>query len=760
MNRHSGRMFSAAGSIQGLRLLLVVLVLLSVNHPSSATDRPSSAALIRIPSSIVLDGRLDEPEWRDAPVLRLVEQSPKPGAATPYETEVRIIVSDDRIFFGFQCKDPHPDRLSIHTMRRDETMGQDGQTHTDDTVSIVLDTYGDRRTGYFFQINAAGTRTDGLIANPESASLDWDGIWDARTARATDGWSAEIMIPSRTLSFSRGLREWGLNLERYVPRERLALRWSSPTLDSLLYDLSRTGTLTGVGDLQQGRGIEISPYGIGKTKEFYGQSPRKWQATAGGEITWKATSQLTTVLTLNTDFAETEVDTRQINLTRFPLFFPEKRAFFLEGTNQYDFGLGLGGESPQFIPFFSRQIGLLDGEPIPINAGLKLNGRVGNWNLALLDVQTRETSVSPQVVADLSLPSPRVPGTNLVAGRASYDFNENLRIGTIFTNGDPAALRHNTLAGIDAIWHTSKFQGNKNLLLGAWSATTQGDVGPGSKLGWGFKIDYPNDLLDCNFGINEYGDGLEPLLGFLPRPGVRHTSIGCNYQPRPSKDGPFRWIRQEFFENQYSRYTDTRGIVESWEYFMAPVNVRFESGDRFEFNWDPHAETLLTPFEVTPGVVIPPGSYDFTRWRLEAQTSEHRSLQFGTTTWFGTFYNGHLTQWENYLRWTSPRGRIQLDLELENDFGHIPAGNFVQRLWSARTAYAWSPNLVLSSFIQYDTASENVGTNTRLRWTIRPGNDLFIVWNRGWQRIVTDPHVSIVPQSDLVAVKLRWTFRP
>jgi hypothetical protein len=722
-------------------------------------DRPSVQALVRPQVTISLDGKLDEPVWREAPAIHLVQQSPKPGAATPYDTEVRVIVTGDRIYFGFQCKDPDPRHVSIHTMRRDETMGRDGATKTDDTVSIILDTYGDRRTGYFFQINAAGTRTDGLISDPQSASLDWDGIWDARTARTADGWSAEIVIPSRTLSFTRGLDQWGLNFERYVPRERMALRWSSPTLDSFLYDLSRTGTLAGLNDLQQGKGIEFAPYGIGKTKEFYGESPRSWQGAVGGEVTWKATPQLVTVLTVNTDFAETEVDTRQINLTRFPLFFPEKRAFFLEGANQYDFGLGLGGESPQFIPFFSREIGLLDGEQIPINAGVKLNGRVGKWNLALLDVQTRETFVSQQVVEDLGLPSSRVPSTNLLAGRISYDFNENLRVGTMFTNGDPAGFRRNTLVGVDAIWRTSKFRGNKNLLLGAWSATTQGDVGPGSKTGWGFKIDYPNDLWDCNTSVNQYGDALDPLLGFLPRPGVRRTDAGCAYQPRPSKDGPFRWIRQEFFENQYTRFTDSRGIVESWEYFMAPVNVRFETGDRFEFNWNPHGETLLAPFEVAPGVVIAPGSYDFTRWRLEAQTSEHRPLQFGATTWFGTFYNGHLTQWENYLRWTSPRGKVQLDLDTENDFGHLPTGNFVQRLWSVRAAYAWNPNLVLSSFIQYDTGSQNVGTNTRLRWTIKPGNDLFIVWNRGWQRIVTDPHVSIVPQSDLIAVKLRWTFR-
>src|SRR5215813_6716715 len=680
---------------------------------------------------------------------------------TPYETEVRVIVTDDSIYFGFLCKDPKPRHISIHTMRRDETMGRDGATKTDDTVSIILDTYGDHRTGYFFQINAVGTRTDGLISNPESASLDWDGIWDARTTRLPDGWSAEIVIPSRTLSFTRGLDEWCLNLERYVTRERLALRWSSPTLDSFLYDLSRTGTLAGLGELQQGKGIEFAPYGIGKTKEFYGQSPRSWQATAGGEVTWKATSQLVTVLTVNTDFAETEVDTRQINLTRFPLFFPEKRAFFLEGANQFSFGLGLQNQgSPQFVPFFSRRIGLLGGEQIPIDAGVKLNGRIGQWNVAVLDVQTRETAVSSETAQELALPSTVVPGTNLLAGRVSYDFNENLRIGTIFTNGDPEALRQNTLAGMDAVWRTSKFQGNKNLLVGAWTATTQGDVGPGSKIGWGFKVDYPNDLWDCSTSVNQYGEAFEPLLGFLARTGVRRTAVGCNYQPRPSKDGPFRWIRQEFFENQYQRYTDTQGIVESWEYFMAPINLRFESGDRFELNWNPQGETLLAPFEIAPGVVIPPGSYDFTRWRLEAQTSPHRPLQFGTTTWFGTFFNGHLTQWQEYLKWTSPKGKVQLDFEMENDFGHLPEGNFVQRLWSVQGAYAWSPNLVLSSFIQYDTESQNIGTNTRLRWTIKPGNDLFIVWNRGWQRLVLSPQeTSIVPQSDLIAIKLRWTFR-
>ncbi len=715
-----------------------------------ASAEPVSLTAKRVSAAITLDGKLDDPAWNDAPAVVLTQQSPNPGAETPYRTEVRVLLTREAIYFGFTCHDPHPERIAVHTMRRD------GDVTGDDTVSIVLDTYGDRRTGYFFQINAAGTRVDGLIDNAESASLDWDGIWDARTARINDGWSAEIVIPTRTLSFTRGLKEWGLNLERFVPRERMTLRWSSPTLDSFLYDLSRAGRLSGVGELQQGKGVEVTPYATGKTKRFYGVSPRSWQAAEGGDVTWKITPQLVSVFTVNTDFAETEVDTRQINLTRFPLFFPEKRGFFLEGANQYTFGLGL---HEQFIPFFSRNIGLLGGAQIPLDGGVKLNGRVGKFNVALLDVQTRETVVPSDVVQDLKLPSAIVPGTNLLASRISYDVNENLRVGAMLTNGDPEALRSNTLAGFDAVWRTSKFRGDKNLLVGAWAATTQGDVGPGSKMAWGFKVDYPNDLWDCMAQSNQYGEAFEPLLGFLPRPGTRQTDVGCSFQPRPSRTGRLRWIRQLFFENEYSRVTDASGILESWEYFMAPINVRLNSGDRFEFNWAPHGETLLAPFEIAPGVTIPPGSYDFTRWRVEAQTSPHRPLQFGTTTWFGQFYNGHLTQQINYLKWTSPRGKVQLEADSENDFAHLPVGNFVQRLWQLQAAYAWNPNLVLTSFIQYDTESQNVGANTRLRWTIKPGNDLFIVWNRGWQRLITRPELSLVPQSDVIAVKLRWTFR-
>jgi hypothetical protein len=707
-----------------------------------AADGPS-LGVKRSPAPIVLDGKLNEAAWREASFVKLVQQSPKPGEKTPYETEVRIAVTNDGIYVGFLCRDPEPGRTAIHTMKRDDEM------EGDDTVAVVLDTYGDKRTGYAFRVNAAGARADGLISGPEHLSMDWDGIWDARTARTEDGWSAEIVIPSRTLSFTPGLDEWGANFERFVARDRVTLRWSSPTLDSFLYDLSRAGKLTGVGELEQGRGIEVSPYMIGRVKNsFEGPSSRAWQGAPGMDVTWKVTPQIVTVFTANTDFAETEVDSRQINLTRFPLFFPEKRAFFLEGANQYEFGLNMGEE---FMPFFSRRIGLLGGAQVPIDGGVKLNGRAGRWNLAMLDVETREAKTGFGVV----------PRTNLFASRISYDVTSRFRAGAIVTNGDPTGAGRNTLAGVDAVWRTSTFRGDKNLLLGAWTAmTTGGHEQAGRRNGWGLKLDYPNDLWDCRAGVNDFGIALNPALGFLPRRGVRMTELACSLQPRPSKDGPLAFIRQEFFENEYTRVTNHQGYTESWGYFMAPVNVRLESGDRFEFNWSPQYEYLAAPFDIAPGVSIPAGAYRFTRWRLEAQTSDHRPWHAGFTTWFGTFYSGRLTQWENYVAWTSPEGRLQLGLQAENNFGHLREGRFVQRLWQAQTAFALNPNAVLTSFIQYDTESQNFGTNTRLRWTIEPGNDLFIVWNRGWQRLITDPHqLSLIPDSELLAVKLRWTFR-
>jgi hypothetical protein len=711
---------------------------------SSSTASGSNLDAGRSSGSIRLDGRLDDAAWSNAiSVAELAQQSPKPRQQTPYKTVVRALVIRDNIYLGFDCIDPDPSRIAVHTMRRD------GDVEGDDTVAVVLDTHGDRRTGYLFRINAAGARVDGLVAGLKEPSLDWDGIWDARTARSDTGWSAELVIPSQTLSFTRGLSNWGANFERAVPRDRTVLRWTSPTLDSFLYDFSRAGTMSGVGELQQGVGLEVSPYVVGRMRDFFGQSARAWQSAPGVDITYRITSQMAAVFTANTDFAETEVDSRQLNLTRFPLFFPERRTFFLEGANQYEFGLGLG---ETFIPFFSRRVGLFEGHQIPLDAGVKLNGRAGPWNIGILNVQTRDTVPAG---ADRI-----VPGANLFAGRVSYDVTSRLRLGGILTNGNPDGIHRNTFAGFDGVWRTSKFLGDKNLFIGGWTAFSAGDVRDGNRTGWGFRLDYPNDLWNCFTSLNQFGEALDPALGFLPRPGTRRFDATCDFQPRPSKTGPFHWVRQQTMEHRFYRVTNFRGRVESWQFHWAPVDIEMESGDEFEFNWVPSYEYLPFPFEIATGVTLPAGSYRFDRFRFEFESSRHRRWEFGATTWFGTFYNGRLFQQQNYLRFTTRTGSWQAGVSSEQNFGDVAQGKFIQRLYQLNFAYAFNPNLALTSFLQYDSESQNVGNNMRLRWIVRPGNDLFVVWNRSWRRLILNREdLSLIPEAELVAIKLRWTFR-
>jgi len=719
-------------------VLVTAVVIVAASPVTGATPgTPPSVQAGKLAGEIRLDGRLDEPAWSSAGVVPdLSQQDPHPGQPTPYRTEVLFLVDSGALYVGIRCTDPEPSRIAVHTMQRD------GNMRGDDTVSLVLDTFGDERTGFLFKINAAATRKDGLIAGPESLSMDWDGIWNARSQRTDHGWTAEIVIPAQTLRFTPGKDAWGLNVERYIARDRTTLRWASPVLDASLYDLRRAGTLLGMGDLRQGKGLSVSPYGLVRSQANLETDHSTVQGDAGLDVTYNFTPDLTGVLSLNTDFAETEVDTRQINLTRFPLFFPEKRTFFLEGSSLFEFGTGLGHD---FVPFFSRRIGLYEGHQVPMLGGVKLLGRSGKWGIGVLDAVTGKSTSTKQA--------------NLFAGRVTYDVDRHLTVGTIVTDGDPDGVADNTLVGVDAIWRTSTFLGDKNFSVGGWAATTGGDVPDGQKYGWGFKVDYPNDLWDVFFTVKEFGDGMDPALGFLPRPGTRWYQGGGAYQPRPTR-GSFAWTRQMYFELYTTYVEDLAGQAQSWRVFTAPFNVQTESGEHLEANVAPQYERLDEPFEIAEGVVIPAGQYHFTRYRVEAQSSRHRPWRVGGECWFGDFFTGSLTQWETFVTYTTPAGHLQLELNAENDFGHLPQGDFVQRLWALKTVYAFTPDLVLSAFGQYDSESGDLGINARFRWTIQPGNDLFVVWNHGWRHPVgSGDDLALHPMDDELVVKIRWTFR-
>jgi hypothetical protein len=684
----------------------------------------------------------------------LTQQSPRPGESTPYTTEVRVLIYRDALIFGFKCHDPDPSKIRVHTLTRDE------QQFGDDTVSVLLDTFGDKRTGFYFQINADAARLDGLVSGPGNWSLDWDGIWDAKTARTADGWTAEIWIPAQTLSFVNGTELWGLELDRSIVRDQTELRWASPVLDANLFDMSRAGRLELTAPLKQGHGIEIAPYADGKMLRDFAPTDRNWLTAGGGELTWRISPQLAGILTINTDFAETEVDSRQIDVTPFPLYYPEKRTFFLEGANHYIFGLDLNTPYAQpFVPFYSRNVGLLDGYDIPLDGGIKLNGHVGPWTLALLDAQTRTTWVPQAVVDYLGLPSGKVDGTNLLASRVAYDVDKHLRVGAMITHGDPEARASNTLLGIDTDWNTSTFRGKYSMQFGGWAATTQGDVPVGNRQAWGLRFDYPNDLLSCTAGTNHFNDGFEPLLGFIPRPATHQTDVGCSYRPRPSPNGRFHDIRQAFYDFEWTRITDTSGNLQSQSFLYRPFNLNMNSADNYTLYAEVRHETLTTPFAVVPAVTYPVGSYDFQRYGATATTSPQRQWQFLDTTELGGYYNGHLLLQSNTLNWTPFHGKVETGFTATNYFGHTPQGNYVEKLWQFKGALSWSPDLSLSTFVQYDNVSFDLTSNTRFRWTFKPGDDFYVIWDRTWVRDVTHPGVNLDPNAESVTAKIQWTFR-
>ena len=724
------------GFLPVVRMTLFRLALLLVSSCALFAAPPSVRAGIASKAPKI-DGRIQPDEWAGAGRIdNLPQQIPLAGQPHRFRTTVLVLADADHLYFGFICEDPAPRAIAIHTMRPDDDLSGD------DTVAVALDSFGDRRTGYLFRVNAAGARQDGLIARPtEEPSLEWTGIWDARTSRFAGGWMAEVVIPARTLNFRRGLPAWGVNFERHVARERLTLNWAAPQRDAQFTDLSRAGTLEGIEIENPGKGLEFVPYLLGRRRvEAFAGGPPAVQATGGMDFGWRITPDVGLVLTTNTDFAETEVDLRQVNTTRFPLFFPERRAFFLEGSNQFEFGLGL---ETRLIPFFSRRVGLADGRPQPIDFGARLLARSGNWNAALLNVQTGAAAGQR--------------GENLTAARVTYDVTPELRIGTLVTNGDPGG-GSNHFGGVDLVWRTSKFRGDKNLAIGAWGARSGGGAEQGN--GYGVAVELPNDRWWSATRVHHFDAGLRPGIGFLPRPGTTHFQSINSFQPRPDPQGRFGFLRQVFYGYEAQAVVNARGQTETAAAAIWPFSWEFQSGDSVEVIVRPQREFLPAPFEIAPGVVLPVGSYTFARTRGSVSSSRFRRWRTQAEAESGGFYNGRLLQTLAALDWNAPDGRWQFELAQEQNFGRLPQGSFVQRLWRTRAVFAPSPYLSVISLFQYDSVSANLGTNTRLQWTIRPGRECIVVWNRGWRTLpLRREDLSLIPDSESFTIKLRWTWR-
>jgi len=697
--------------------------------PVPTAVRPSLAAGA-LTESIRLDGVLDEPAWTQAPAIaNLTMSEPTPGAAPTGRTVVRVLADRKVLVIGVRCDDP--DAAGIVSF----TKARDGVLQNEDHVKVVLDTFQDARSGYVFAVNPGGARYDALIQpGGETENANWDGLWEAATSRDDGGWSIEIRIPVSTLSFRQGLSSWNFNVQRRVQRLQEVDRWSGWSRDYKVTQMSHAGELAGLPEFDLGIGLSVRP-----------------AVTAGGglpspgadvdatlqpslDVTQRLGSNLLGSLTVNTDFAETEVDTRRTNLTRFPLFFPEKRTFFLEGADIFSFGLGLG---ESLLPYYSRRVGLVSGREVPILAGGKVNGRVSGTNVGAQVVQTRAVDGV-------------APDATLAVVRLKQNVLAESSVGLIATAGDPRGRDGSWLLGGDATYQTSRMKGDKNFLLGIWGIAMGRDgLGPDANA-YGVSLDYPNDLWDTVVKYWRVGRDFDPSLGFVARPGVHAYAFDTEFKPRPA----FWNIRQMFFEFRNSLVTDLDGQWESYRVFTAPVNWRFETGDRVEFNWVPTGEHLAAPFAVAPGVIIQPGSYHWTRYRLEAGTASKRRLSGQFTWWFGGFYEGTLHQFSWTTAW-NPAPIVTLELNGEYDVGRLDAGDFNTTLAGARVRLNLSPDLTISSYLQYDSLSRSFGTNTRLRWTVSPAGDLFVIYNHNIRDITDRWQLD----SNQLLIKFQYAFR-
>jgi Domain of unknown function (DUF5916) len=724
--------------------------------PGARTPAPTRPSLRVTPltGTLHLDGKLDDEAWLAADSIADLTQIEPVEGARPLagRTVVRVLADADNIIFGIRADDSH----GLVNFARE----RDASLNNEDHIKIVLDTYLDGRSGFVFAVNPNGARYDALVSGQgESENVNWDAVWEAATARTSTGWSAEIRIPVRSLLFKPGLDSWGFNIQRRAQREQETDRWASPERDYKVTQTFRAGLLTNLPTFGLGIGLSVRPSfteGVGVP------APRadvRESHEGSLDVTQLIGANTLASLTVNTDFAETEVDTRRTNLTRFPIVFPEKRTFFLQGADIFDFGLGLGDA---VRPFFSRRIGLLNGNEVPIRVGGKVNGRAKGANYGALVLRT----------GDLSATDSLDTGNTIGVLRLKQNVFRESSVGMIGTFGDPLGRANSWTGGIDATYQTSRLNGDKNFLAGVWGLAADRDGLTGRRNSYGFKIDYPNDLWDVSLQYKDIGSGFDPSLGFIPRPSVRLLDFAFVYQPRPRNRIMGLRVRQIFNEFETALATNQQGRWESYRIFTAPVNWRLESGDRFELNVVPTGERLVVPFEIADGVRIPAGSYHWNRYRIEGGLAAKRRLSGQATWWFGGFYGGKLDELRLTAAW-KPSSLFIVEMNATRNIGRLVQGNFTQDLFGTRVRMNISPDLQVNSYVQYDNESDSFGANTRLRWTFSPLGDLFVVYNHNLRHDIDgmtglpfagrDPATRFDRRwgfaSNQLLVKLQYAFR-
>ena len=696
-----------------------------------ATGRATVRA-VRLSEPIRVDATLDESVYQTVqPFGGFIQQLPAEGEPSTERTDVWVFYDAQNVYVGARLWDSAPESEWIaNEMRRDSF-----QLVNNEYFSVGFDTFYDRRNGVTFMTNAIGGFMDFEVSDESFSNADWNPIWDVRTGRFDGGWTVEMEIPFKSLRFRPGASQiWGLQMGRHIrwKNERTYLSAVPASAGPGEFRLSEAGTLTGIEVGQDNRTFEIKPYAIGSLATDVNAVPLISNAGDGDfgvDVKYGVTDNLTADFTYNTDFAQVEVDEQQVNLTRFSLFFPEKREFFLEGRGIFDFGRGVtifrggpggggrpgggggffgGGDVPTI--FFSRRIGLERGQTVPILGGGRLTGKVGKFSIGAVNMQTDDALGANAL------------GTNFTVLRVKRDILRRSRIGGIFTGRSvsTAGPGSNEAYGLDAL-----FSFYDNINFSGYYARTQTPGLVGDDTSYQGKFSYTGDRYGFELDHLLVGDNFNPEVGFLRRDDFRRTFTLARFSPRPAS---IRAVRQFTWEASLDYIENGAGQVES-RIALARFETELENSDRIGIDVQDSYELLVQPFPIATDVTIPVGAYAFRDYFASYSMGAQRRFSGTFSIQRGEFFSGHLTA-VGYRN-----GRIEITPQLSVEPGiavnliDLPAGEFTATLATSRVTYTLTPRAFFSALVQYNNSNDSLSTNLRLRWEYQPGSELFVVYN-------------------------------
>jgi hypothetical protein len=742
---------------------MVFLACLNVqSQQESASTRQIQrvAKAVRVDRAPKMDGTLDDPLWRQAtPISNFLQREPFEGQPPTERTEVRILYTKHEVYFGITCFDLEPSKVVATELRRDVSQ------ELDDYFEIVIDSAHDRRNAYVFQINPLGTQRDALITEEQrtdSSSGDgdsgWDGIWTSEAHVTNEGWTATVGIPFSTLNFMRSRDVvWGINFKRFIRRKNEENLWSGWRRVYGAARISQAGELHGISEIGSGRLFIVKPYGLIGFSHFppntrgTGFAPGLSALHTGGvDVKLGLRSNLVANFTVNTDFADADVDAQQFNLTPYKLFFPEKRQFFLENAGIFDFPLG--GESD--LLFFSRQIGIdpITGQEVPINGGAKVTGSLGNFELGLMDVDTRTSGPNPSA--------------NYAVARVKSSLWAGSYIGVmgIDKRSDNVLDPFNQTISAD-----SRLVFFKDLIVNGYAAQTRSPFISSGQTNVGGSVSYQANWLEVFGERRKIGPNFNPEVGFIERMDCVCDYADVNFKPRPKLEG----VRELNFEGFIFHAPDTHGVLQTQEW-QNTFRAEFNNGSYTDNDIvDVFTQRLIEPFNIYKNVSIPVGEYHWTRHQLTYGSPQDRRLTASFFERFGTYYNGHLN--EARIRTTyranerlsfsfaEQWNRFRLGATTDPSGNALPAGSgdFSVVFGSFQTNYSFSRFLTLSSLLQMNTANDQaISANIRLRWNYRPDSDLFVIYTAG-QRFASLVAAN-PPQfyENRFAIKLTYSWRP